>query len=151
MSRWATALALLALLTGCGGGGGDAKGGGPLTWDKAPYSGTPSELLPDDHVVLGTVRNDSLRRLRVYYKDVRLVTADGKVVPAAVRFTNTPGHGLYPPTREPNSVKESEDLRIGRAIKLEPGKTAPLVVAWRGDAKPVAVDYRTGRLALPAE
>jgi len=151
MRRGATAFALFALVTGCGGGGGGAtaQDGGPLKWEKPPYSGTPSELLPEDRVVLGRVRNDSLRRVSVYYKDVRLLTADGRTVPAAVRFADTPGHGLYPPTREPDSVKAAEDLRIGRAIELAPGKSAPLVVSWRGDAKPVAVDYRLGRLALP--
>jgi len=145
--RAAVALVAALALTGCG--GKDVSGGGPLVWEKDPYAGTPSKLLPEDHVVLGTVRNDSLRKLKVRYTDVRLLEADGDRIPAAVRFTDTPGHGLYPPTREPDSVRASEDLRIGRAIDLKPGKTAPLVVAWRGDAKPVAVEYPGGRLKLP--
>jgi hypothetical protein len=147
----ATGLVLVALLLGGCGDKGNAKpsGAGPLTWVEPPYVGTPSKLIPDDHVVLGEVRNDSLRRVKVHFKDVRLLEADGDTVPSAVRFTDTPGHGLYPPTREPDSVKPAEDLRIGRAIKLEPGKSVPLVVSWRGDAKPVAVDYRSGRLVIP--
>jgi hypothetical protein len=146
--RGAIALAALALF-GAGCGDSQPSGNGPLAWAQEPYAGTPSKLIPDDHVVLGTVRNDGLRKVKVHFREVRLLETDGDEVPAAVRFTDTPGHGLYPPTREPDSVEKTEDLRIGRAIELEPGKTAPLVVAWRGDAKPVAVEYPGGRLKLP--
>jgi hypothetical protein len=141
-------LLLGVLLAGCGAGG---EPGGPLTWQGEPYAGTPSKLLPSDHVVLGTIRNDSLKRVKVHYRDVRLLDADGRAVQAAVRFASAPVHSLYPPTREPDMVMAAEDLRIGRAIDLAPGKTAPLVVAWRGDARPVAVDYRAGRLRLPGD
>ena len=152
MTARATGLILVALLAGCGGGSDAAQqpGEAPLSWVEPPYVGTPSKLIPGDHVVLGEIRNNSQRRVDVHYSEVRLLEADGDAVAAAVRFTNTPGHGLYPPTREPDSVRPAEDLRIGRAIKLEPGKSVPLVVSWRGDAKPVTIDYRDGRLAIPA-
>jgi hypothetical protein len=141
-------LAAGALLAGCG-GGGDSGG---LVWDAEPWSGKPSKLLPNDHVVLGTIRNDSLRKLKVRYTDVRVLVSDGRTIPAAIRFTHAPGHGMYPPTREPAYVRDSEDLRIGRAADLPPGAKAPLVVAWterRGAPRAAVLDYGAGRLRLP--
>ena len=152
--RRAAALALAAVaLAGCG-TKEKADGGrsGPLAWADQPYRGAPSDLLPGDTIVFGTVENASLREVKLHFRDVTLRDAEGREVPAAIRFTNAPGHGLFPPTREPETVKESEDLRIGRAIRLKPGRTAPLIVSWRADdapEAPVVLDYRTGRLRLP--
>jgi hypothetical protein len=145
----AGALACLAAfgLAACGGGSGRT---GSLAWsDGAPSAYRPADL-PRDHVVGGTVRNDSLRQLQVLASDVRLRDARGHVVPGVARFTFTPGHGLYPPTRIA-SIPFAEQLRMGMRVRLNPGDEVPLMVAWRdrpGTAEPVGVDYGQGTLPI---
>ena len=148
MRRAATALACLATigLAACGGSGRT----GSLAWsDGAPAAYRPADL-PRDHVVGGRVRNDSLRQLQVLASDVRLRDARGRVVAAVARFTFTPGHGLYPPTRVA-AVPFAEQLRLRIRVRLNPGDEAPLMVAWRdrpGASQPVSVDYGQGTLPI---
>jgi hypothetical protein len=49
-----------------------------------------------------------------------------------------------------DEIPESEQLRVGLRARLEPGKTAPLTVSWRGQGEPVVlVDYGGGALPVP--
>jgi hypothetical protein len=147
--RLCTALALAAL--GAAGCGGDDDGGGEggLSWVQDPVAGVRSELRPDDRVVGGDVRNNSLRELDIAASDVRLIDEDGKSVPGVVTFQKTGGHGLWPVGRI-NRQPLSEQYRLGMRRKLKPGQTSPLVVAWEqtpGLEPPVKVEV--GRISLP--
>jgi hypothetical protein len=102
--------------------------------------------------VRGRVRNDSLRRVNLAAKDLRLVADDGSTVEGSAVFLDTFLHGLYPPTREPRDVSESELRRTGRLARIEPGKSVPLTVSWRlreGADRPVRIEYGGGSLPLP--
>lgn len=151
MRRLLLALALACAIGGCGGGdGGGSKAGGELIWDKKPSLIVP-KTLPNDRIVIGVVRNDSLRKVQVDSKELRLVDGTGRQVPGSAVFLNGYLHGLFPPTREPQ-LSEQELERIGRRARLTPGKTVPLTVSWRekkGQRSPVRIDWGAGTLPLP--
>jgi hypothetical protein len=142
---------LVAVPAGCG--GGDDAGTGDLVWAKGPQV-FKQATLPRDRVLVGTVRNDSFERLTIDAGDVRAVDADGEQLRGNATFVRGYIHPLYPPTRPPEGgVPESELERTGRRLRLEPGKTAPLSIAWRvapGQKRPVRIDYGTGWLPIPA-
>jgi hypothetical protein len=130
----------------------EATGAGDLVWAKRPNVYRQATL-PRDRVLVGTVRNDSLRPIEVAAPDVRPVDEDGNALRGNATFVRGYIHPLYPPTRPPaGGLPESELERIGRRLRLEPGKTAPLSVAWRltpGAEGPVRIDYGFGSLPIP--
>ncbi|MDQ4025007.1 MAG: hypothetical protein M3217_05895 [Actinomycetota bacterium] len=135
---------------GCG--GDDETGTGDLVWTKRPAV-YRQPTLPRDRVLVGIVRNDSLRRIEIAAEDVRAVDRDGDALRGNATFVRGYIRPLYPPTRPPEGgLPESELERTGRKLRLEPGKTAPLSIAWRvprgGDA-PVQIDYGSGLLPIP--
>ena len=135
---------------GCG---GDEDGGsGDLVWAKRPQV-YRQPTLPRDRVLVGAVRNDSLRRVEVDAADVRAVDGDGNALRANATFVRGYIHPLYPPTRPPEGgLPESELERTGRRVRLEPGKAAPLSVSWRvppGEKAPVRIEYGVGWLSIP--
>jgi hypothetical protein len=150
--RRAAVAAALALSLAAGGCGSDGDSAGELKWDGKP-SVMRHPTLPADHILTGAVRNDGLRPLRLEARDLRLVDAEGRKVNATAVFLRGYLHSLYPPTRPPaGGVPEREQQRIGRVLKLEPGKTAPLTLSWRlapGAGPPVRADYGTGSLPIP--
>jgi hypothetical protein len=141
-------LAALALtLVGCGGAGGGGRG--PLTWAKEPTLFTP-ETLPGDRILTGTLRNDSVRRVRVNLPDVRMLARDGDRVAAAPVFLDTFGKSLWPGDRSPSQLPDSELVRTGRIAFLRPGQSIPFTVAWHAsDGAPAVVDYGEGQLRVP--
>ncbi|MEX2196514.1 MAG: hypothetical protein WD844_14610 [Thermoleophilaceae bacterium] len=150
--RLALVLAAAALtLPGCGGDDRDAAAG-DLVWTKDPLVFAP-ETLPDDRVLSGELRNDSLRRVELAAEDLRLVSADGDEVDGSAVFLDTYAHQLFPPTREPEGgIPEQELLRLGVKARIEPGETAPLTISWRqpsGAERPVRVDTGLGSLPVP--
>lgn len=78
----ATALAAVAPLD-CG--GDDGGGTGDLVWVRQPVV-VKQETLPRDRVLVGKVRNDSLRRVVLDAKDVRALDEDGKALRANATF-----------------------------------------------------------------
>jgi hypothetical protein len=146
-----TVVAITALVLSDGGAGDE--GAGDLAWARSPRVFTP-ERLPQDRVLSARLRNDSLRSIRLSVDDLRLEDANGRTVDSTAVFLESFVHGLYPPTRQPAEVPESELRRTGRLAVLEPGASVPLTVAWRrgvaADA-PVRLDYGLGSLPLPGE
>lgn len=148
--RRALCLGLGALaLAGCGSG----TRGGALEWKGGPAAFTP-KTMPTDHVVMGTVRNASFSdELTLDAGDLRVVDAAGRGVQGHAQFIAGFAHGLYGAYQRPRRIEESELLRLGLRVRLRPGRTAPLYVAYRvrpGLKLPVHVDYGTGTLSLPS-
>lgn len=134
------------------GGAGD-QGAGDLAWARSPRVFTP-ESLPQDRVLSATLRNDSLRRIRLTVDDLRMEDANGQTVESTAVFLDSFVHGLYPPTRQPAQVSESELRRTGRLAVIAPGDSVPLTVAWRregGVDAPVRLDYGRGYLPVPRD
>jgi hypothetical protein len=143
------ALAAIAPLA-CG--GDDDGGTGDLVWVDEPEI-VRQETLPRDRVLVGFVRNDSLRRMTIEAKDVHAVDEDGKELPGQATFIRAYVHPLYPPTRPPaGGLPDSERIRLGQLVRLEPGKKTHLTVAWRlepGEKRAVRVEYGFGSLPIP--
>jgi hypothetical protein len=148
----ACTLGALTLLTACGGGGNE--GTGDLSWSQQPEVAR-HPTLPDDRVLRGSLRNDSLRRIRLSDRDLRLLDEDGRRVRAAVRYAAGFVRGIYPPARSPQGgVPEAERLRTGQLARIDPGKTVPVTISWRvpaGAKPPVRVEYRGGSLPIPPD
>jgi hypothetical protein len=125
---------------------------GDLVWTKPPNVYRQATL-PRDRVLVGTIRNDSLQPVKVAATEVRAVDAEGDALRGNATFVRGYIHAVYPPTRPPaGGLPESELERTGRQLRLEPGKTAPLSVAWRltpGREAPVRIDYGSGSLPIP--
>jgi hypothetical protein len=110
--------------------------------------------LPDDRLLVGTVRNVSVRE-ELQLDSAQLVVRDagGHALKAFALFSVTYAHGLYGIAEAPNGPVRSDRRRLGYTVKLKPGQTAPLTVAYRlvKDVKtPLRVEYPGGRLAVPA-
>jgi hypothetical protein len=135
---------LLVLAAGCG---GDSSG--DLVWEKKPRV-FKNPNLPDDRILTGTVRNDSLEVVTVVARDLGVRTDAGDEMESAAIFAPTFIRGVFPQNRG-DEIPESEQLRIGLRARLEPGKTAPLTVSWRQQGeRAVLVDYGAGALPVPA-
>ena len=153
MRRALAALIAAAALAaaGCGGGSDSVAGdgSGPLKWAGEPKLFTP-ENLPEDRILTGVLRNESLRRVRVDLPDVRVLARDGGKVAATPVFLNTFGKTLWSPGRGPEQMPESELLRTGRIAFLKPGEEVPFTVSWHAaDGEPAVVDYGGGSLQVP--
>jgi hypothetical protein len=148
--RRAAALAALACWLGACGGGGDGGQYGDLIWVGQPILERP-RALPADRVVIGRVRNKSIRVLRLRAREMRLVDGDGRTISGDVLFLTGFLHGLAPPTRAPKVLPESAQLRLGLLAKIPPGGSVPINVAWRiaSGRDAAAVAYPGGRLPIP--
>jgi hypothetical protein len=145
--RGLSALALLLVLAaGCG--GGDELGSGDPVWEKKPRL-FKNPNLPDDRILTGTVRNDSLERVTLVARELGVRTGAGDEMESAAIFAPTFIRGVFPQNRG-DEIPESEQLRIGLRARLEPGKTAPLTVSWRQQGERAElVDYGAGALPVP--
>ena len=142
----------LAVLPGCG---GDAPGSsdGSLAWAGRPQVRTPPEL-PRDRLLIGRLKNESLREARLDADRARLVDEQGREVTGTVRFTGSFGHGLYSPRRSPAGPEpESERRRLGELAVVRPGETVPVTLSWRlGKAgrHPARLEVGALQVELPA-
>jgi hypothetical protein len=146
--RIALAVPVLLALADCGAG----ERVSPLEWQGKPLSVVPPTL-PTDHIVMGKVRNTSIRdEFRVDASALRVVDADGRPVQAHAQFIASYAHGLYGAYQKPKREETSELLRLGIKLRLAPGRDAPLYVAYRmrpGLKLPLHVTYPKGTLSLP--
>lgn len=148
----AVALAAVAIAAVAVSGGGDAAtSAGDIVWHEGPRLITP-ETLPDDRILTGTVRNDSLRRVDIAAKDFRVVDAGGRPVQSTAILLSGFGRGLYSPVREPRPLPDAEARRTGLIARLEPGQRVPLTVSWRKSGsleEPLRIEHPLGSLPVP--
>lgn len=145
--RRAAVSALCVVLAGCGSGEeGDA---GRLEWDGTPRVLTPPTL-PNDRILSGRVRNESLRRVTLEAAELKLLDAEGRDLDASPIFLEGYVEPLESRNR-PSLETTGERIRRGLEARIDPGKTAPLTVSWRDEAgrRAARLDYGTGSLALP--
>ena len=129
-------------------GGDEQLGTGSLVWEQKPRVYRNADL-PDDRVLRGVVRNDSLRVMMLSARDLGVRGVDGKELESATVFAPTFIRGVFPENRG-SAIPESEQLRIGLRARIEPGKTVPVTVSWRERGERAArVDYGTGSLPVP--
>ena len=149
MRRAALALTLLlAVAAAAGCGGDDELGSGDLMWEEKPRVFTNPNL-PDDRILAGTVRNDTLETVTLVARDLGVRSPDGDEMESAAIFAQTFVRGVFPQNRG-TDIPEGEQLRIGLQARLKPGETAPLTVSWRQQgARAAVVDYGEGTLPVP--
>jgi hypothetical protein len=149
----ALALAVLAgvlalvLLAGGGSGGAAPR----LSWAGAPLRLTPPDL-PSDRVLGGRFRNEGDGALAASARDVALRDSAGRRVPGSAVFLQSFVHGRYSPARPEDVVPPADRRNTGMEVRLAPGHTAPLTVAWRerpGAPHPVRVQVGPASLPIP--
>jgi hypothetical protein len=153
MKRWVAALAAALFVAGCGTKSETVKGTGAMSWTEKPTTIRLGSK-PKDRILFGEVRNDSLRPVKIYASDVRVLDSDGRSLEATAIFSKSFAHGLYGST-DPRAKApgEFELTRIGRLVNLKPGQSAPLTVSWRLKAandRPVQVTMGDGALPIPS-
>ena len=150
------AAASIAALAGCGGGsskGATGDGRPPLAWKAPPQAYRPADL-PNDRVVLAAVRNVSDKPVQLDAAKLVVRDADGHVLRSSGRYIAGYAHGLYGAFQKPDPLPPDELKRMGIRITLQPGRTAPVYVAWRlgsGSRGPATVDLGPARLKLPSK
>ena len=145
----ALALAAIVLAAGCGGGGGGGDSAGDLVWVEQPRL-LEHPTLPDDRVLTGRVRNDSLRRLELESSAIEVLDARGEPIAARAIFLEGYVKPLESRNR-PSQETDAERRRRGVEVVLEAGASAPLTVSWReaSDRRASRIDYGAGSLPLP--
>lgn len=151
--------AAVAVLGGCssnrsatpGAGRSSAVGLGKLVWDVPPKVYTP-DTLPDDRILSGQLRNDSLRDVQLTAKtDLKLVDRSGRDVTHTALFAAGYSRDIYPP-RDRHKLLERDAERLGYKAKLRPGASKPITVSWRvghGRPTPVRIELPSNSLDLP--
>jgi hypothetical protein len=145
------ALAALALVAGCGGDDKPAKDA--LAWFDTPAVFVPPTL-KQDRILRAEVRNGSDRKVRVDATKVRVYDDRGRALKASATFAEGYLHSLYPPTRGPGSLPDSELERLGKLAVIDPGKNATITVSWTepaGKRTAATIDYGQGTLSIPPE
>ena len=141
-------IAALPLVLAAGCGGGEDTGSGDLVWDEKPRMFTNPNL-PDDRIVAGSVRNDTLERIDLVARDLAVRNEDGDELESAAIFAPTFIRGVFPQNRG-DEIPVGEQLRIGLRARLEPGQKAPLTVSWRQKGeRAVLIEYGRGTLPVP--
>lgn len=152
--RITTALLLIVAALGGGCGGGDSgTAQGQLTWLDAPDVIVPPNL-ETDRILRGDVRNESDEALRIEAAKVRVYDNRGRPLKAAATFAAGYLHSLYPPTRGPANLPDSELERIGKVANIDAGATVQITVSWReppGRRTATRIDYGPGSLRIPPE
>ena len=144
-------VALAGLVGGCG--GDDAGAQNQLDWIDTPNVVVPPQL-KSDRILRGDVRNDSGEAVRLEASKVRVLDARGRRLKASATFAAGYLHSLYPPTRGPKTLPDTELERLGRIAKIEAGDTAQITVSWRerpGGGAAARIDYGSGSLRIPPE
>jgi len=147
--------ALLVALAAAAAGCGDDSGGSSrnqLEWLDAPTVVVPPAL-KSDRVLRGDVRNDSDSTLRLEAARVRVLDQRGRPLKSSATFAAGYLHSLYPPTRGPESLPDTELERLGRIARIDAGDTTQITVSWRVRPGRAAaqIDYGSGSLQIPAD
>jgi hypothetical protein len=145
------AVAIAALVAGCG--GDDQPPNDALVWFDAPAVIVPPTL-KQDRILRAEVRNDSDESVRVEVGAIKVYDDRGRPVKASATFAEGYLHSLYPPTRGPATLPDTELERLGKLAEIQPGKTATLTVSWRepaGRRTAATIDYGRGTLSIPPE
>ncbi len=143
-----TLAALGALLSGCGGGDDST---GDLRWAKTPMV-FRAHSMPTDRVLMGTVRNSSFRPVNLRATELTVRDRQGHKVAAHAQFIASYAHGLWGAYQKPSKVPQEELVRLGFQIRLMPGESAPLTVAYRtrpGLTMPLRIRYQASALSVP--
>ena len=144
------ALVVAAVVAGCG---DDEPPTNALAWFDTPTVIVPPTL-KQDRILRAEVRNDSDQELRVESGAFKVYDDRGRPVKASATFAEGYLHSLYPPTRGPATLPDTELERLGKVALIEPGKTATLTVSWtepRGKRSATTIDYGRGKLTIPPE
>ena len=138
----AAVVILVIALSGSGGGG--LSPSSALAWDSAPKVIRPADL-QHDRVAYGTIRNNSLRPVKISAADLEVLDANQRPVRHSARFIASFAHGLYGAFQQPDVMPELEQLRLGYLAKLNPGQESPLLVSAhlnKGSELPLRVYYK---------
>jgi hypothetical protein len=150
MTRALGIAALTVAIAGCG--GSDKPDSGRLAWVGKPNV-FKARNLPNDRVVIARVHNTGSRTLHLVGSKLVVRDASGRALDATAAFTTTFAHGLYGALQQPTGgPPPAELIRLGKAIYLPAGGSAPFYAAWRlrpGTKEPVRIEYGTGSLAVP--
>ena len=144
-------VAVALLFGGCGGDDKPAKNS--LAWFDAPNVIVP-KTLKHDRILQADVHNDSGSKVRVNAADIKVLDDRGRPLKASATFAVGYLHGLYPPTRGPANLPDSELERLGKLAVIGPGDTATLTVSWtepEGRRTAAQIDYGQGSLDIPPE
>ena len=141
----------MLLAAGCGDDSGSAR-------EQLEWLDTPSVIVPPvlktDRILRGDVRNDSGEDLRVEASKVLVYDNRGRRLKASATFAAGYLHSLYPPTRGPDTLPDSELERLGKIATIDSGQTAQMTVSWRepaGRRRAARIDYGPGSLQSPPE
>jgi hypothetical protein len=143
-------VSVMPVAAGCGDSGSARE---QLEWLDTPTVIVPPAL-KTDRILRGDVRNDSGEPLRIEASKVRVYDNRGRRLKASATFAAGYLHSLYPPTRGPDSLPDSELERLGKVANIESGKTAQMTVSWRepgGRRTAARIDYGPGSLQIPPE
>lgn len=148
----ALGLVTLGPIAAGGCGAGEDAGYSSLAWDRPPHLYRASGG-GTDRVLVGRVRNNSLRELTIEARRLRVLDADGRPLDTTGEFTVSLAHSLYGAYQRPTPFPLEERRRLGLIATIRPGLTAPLVVAFRprGDERPpLRLDDGKGSLPIPS-
>ena len=107
---------------GCGDDSASARE--QLEWLDTPTVIVPP-MLKTDRILRGDVRNDSGKALRIEASKVRVYDNRGRRLKASATFAAGYLHSLYPPTRGPESLPDSELERLGKVANDRIGQDRP--------------------------
>jgi hypothetical protein len=142
---------LAVLIAGCGGSSAKPDAG-RLSWQGKPHV-FYARGLASDRVVIAQVTNTGKKTLHLIGSKLIVRDASGKALKATAAFNTTFAHGLYGALQQPvGGPPVAELIRLGKAVYLPAGGSAPFYAAWRlgpGTKEPVRIDYGSGSLKIP--
>ena len=123
-------------------------GARPLAW-SGPSLLTSVPALPADRILGARIVNASNAPVELVAGDVRVLDGASRELRSNAIFADTYLHRLWPFNGGASVRPRKEQLRIGARVRLAPGASAPLTVAWRGGAGgPPRLEYPGGSLPL---
>jgi hypothetical protein len=146
-------LALALLATGCGGDDEGAGGPARLVWDGTPVVRSSTT---GARVLIGKVRNESSRKLRITARQVTVADGRGRTLESSAVFISTFVRSNYPHNMargsDPADYPEAEQRRVGFLAVLDAGESTPLTVSWNErprEASAKRIVYGPASLTIP--